>query len=246
MTPSMLAHPILALRDVTKTYGAGNGAVVALDRVTLTIQRGDYLGIMGPSGSGKTTLLNIMGGIDRPTTGEVSFDGERLDMLLEQKLLELRRNKIAYIFQEPRLMLSLSALENVMLPTVFGDRRARKDAKGRALELLEKVGLGKRGHHLVDELSGGEAQRVCIARALMVSPLLILADEPTGNLDHNTRLGIVELLERLNSESHTIIMVTHDPEIGGRARRQLVIADGRIVEDSGSPQMGRGRAEQLV
>lgn len=135
-------------------------------------------------------------------------------------------------------MLSLSALENVMLPTAFGGRAARKDAKDRGLELLEKVSLGHRAHHLVDQLSGGEAQRVCIARTLMIRPSLILADEPTGNLDHKTRLGIVDLFQRLNAEGHTIIMVTHDPEIGGRARRTLVMGDGKIAEDSGSPQGG--------
>ncbi len=230
--------PILVLREIAKTYGSGNGAVVAVDRVTLSIQPGEYLGVTGPSGSGKTTLLNLMGGIDRPTGGEVWFDGHRLDTLTEQKLLQLRRNKIAYVFQEPRLMLSLSALENVMLPTAFGGRAARKDAKDRGLELLEKVSLGHRAHHLVDQLSGGEAQRVCIARTLMIRPSLILADEPTGNLDHKTRLGIVDLFQRLNAEGHTIIMVTHDPEIGGRARRTLVMGDGKIAEDSGSPQGG--------
>ena len=234
--------PILVLRDVTKTYGAGNGAVVAVDRVTLSIQPGEYLGVMGPSGSGKTTLLNLMGGIDRPTTGEVWFAGYRLDAFTERELLQLRRNKIAYVFQEPRLMLSLSALENVMLPTAFGGRAARKDARGRGLELLEKVSLRHRAHHLVDQLSGGEAQRVCIARTLMVRPSLILADEPTGNLDHKTRLGIVELFQRLNAEGYTIIMVTHDPEIAGRARRRLVMGDGTISEDSGPPPGGRADA----
>ncbi len=225
--------PILTLRDVSKTYRSGNGTVVAVDHVSLTICHGEYLGLMGPSGSGKTTLLNLMGGLDRPTTGEVWFAGQRLDTLPEPKLLDLRRSKVAYIFQEPRLLLSLTALENVMLPTAFGGRAGRRDARARAMELLEKVGLRARAHHLVDQLSGGEAQRVCIARTLMSQPLLVLADEPTGNLDHRSRLAIVDLLEGLNREGHSIIMVTHDAEIGNRAQRRLEISDGRIIEHSG-------------
>lgn len=133
-------------------------------------------------------------------------------------------------------MLSLTALENVMLPTAFGGQAERAGARVRAVELLDRVGVGQRAHHLVDQLSGGEAQRVCIARALMTRPTLVLADEPTGNLDHKNRLGIIELFERLNGEGQTIIMVTHDVEIGGRARRRLVLRDGRIAEDTAAPQ----------
>lgn len=227
-----MGAPILELRDVTKTYGTGNGAVTALDHVTLRVSRGDYVVLMGPSGSGKTTLLNIMGGIDRPTSGEVWFEGHRLDSMSERQLLSLRRHKIAYVFQEPRLMLSLSALENVLLPTAFSRIHPQRDSHRLALGLLEKVGLTHRAHHLTDQLSGGEAQRVCIARTLISNPLVILGDEPTGNLDHKTRVEIIELFEQLNAEGNTVILVTHDPEIGNRARRKLVIHDGRILEDT--------------
>lgn len=228
----MIDAPIFELKDVGKTYDGGAGTVRALDRVTLTIQRGDYVALMGPSGSGKTTLLNVMGGIDRPSAGEVWFDGQRIDLMTERDLLFIRRGKIAYVFQEPRLLLSLSALENVLLPTAFNRRDLRTVGRRVAFELLAKVGLDHRAHHLPDQLSGGEAQRVCIARTLISGPLVILGDEPTGNLDRKTRMEIVELLERLNSEGHTLVLVTHDTEIGARARRKLMIHDGCITGDS--------------
>ncbi|PZP62196.1 MAG: ABC transporter ATP-binding protein [Azospira oryzae] len=224
-----MAESLAVLRNVEKNYPTANGAVVALSKITLEISRHDYLCLMGPSGSGKTTLLNILGGIDQPNAGEVFLDGQRIDKLSEQELLPIRRRKVAYVFQEARLMPSLTALENVLLPSAFagGDD---KQTQERALALLRKVGLEKRAHHLAHQLSGGEAQRVCIARALLNRPLLILADEPTGNLDHATRLEIVRLLENIYEEGGTVVMVTHDPELGRRARRRIVIHDGRIQE----------------
>jgi putative ABC transport system ATP-binding protein len=224
-----MAESLAVLRNVEKNYPTANGAVVALSKITLEISRHDYLCLMGPSGSGKTTLLNILGGIDQPNAGEVFLDGQRIDKLSEQELLPIRRRKVAYMFQEARLMPSLTALENVLLPSAFagGDD---KQTQERALALLRKVGLEKRAHHLAHQLSGGEAQRVCIARALLNRPLLILADEPTGNLDHATRLEIVRLLENIYEEGGTVVMVTHDPELGRRARRKIVIHDGRIQE----------------
>lgn len=224
-----MAESLAVLRNVEKNYPTANGAVVALSKITLEISRHDYLCLMGPSGSGKTTLLNILGGIDQPNAGEVFLDGQRIDKLPEQELLPIRRRKVAYVFQEARLMPSLTALENVLLPSAFagGDD---KQTQERALALLRKVGLEKRAHHLAHQLSGGEAQRVCIARALLNRPLLILADEPTGNLDHATRLEIVRLLENIYEEGGTVVMVTHDPELGRRARRRIVIHDGRIQE----------------
>ncbi|TXF11433.1 ABC transporter ATP-binding protein [Pelomicrobium methylotrophicum] len=226
-----MAESLAVLRNVEKNYPTANGAVVALSKITLEISRHDYLCLMGPSGSGKTTLLNILGGIDQPNAGEVFLDGQRIDKLSEQELLPIRRRKVAYVFQEARLMPSLTALENVLLPSAFagGDD---KQTQERALALLRKVGLEKRAHHLAHQLSGGEAQRVCIARALLNRPLLILADEPTGNLDHATRLEIVRLLENIYEEGGTVVMVTHDPELGRRARRRIVIHDGRIQEEA--------------
>jgi putative ABC transport system ATP-binding protein len=226
----MSQGPIAALRQVSRVFAAGETEVRALDEIDLEIHRNDYVSLVGTSGSGKTTLLNMLGGIDRPTLGEVYVDGARIDGLSEQKLLRLRRWKVAYVFQEPRLVPSLTALENVMLPSAFsGDKDGTAEA--RAVELLDKVGLGKRVSHLAHQLSGGEAQRVCIARALFNRPALILADEPTGNLDHQTRLDIVRLFENLTADGNTVVMVTHDPELAGRARRKITIQDGRILDD---------------
>ena len=226
----MSQGPIAALRRVSRVFAAGDTEVRALDGIDLEIHRNDYVSLVGTSGSGKTTLLNMLGGIDRPTLGEVHVDGVRIDGLSEQNLLRLRRWKVAYVFQEPRLVASLNALENVMLPSVFSGHK-NGAAEARAFELLDKVGLGKRVSHLVHQLSGGEAQRVCIARALFNRPALILADEPTGNLDHQTRLDIVKLFENLTADGNTVVMVTHDPELAGRARRKITIQDGRILDD---------------
>jgi putative ABC transport system ATP-binding protein len=228
MTQEIRAQEIIAsLRNVSKVYPGAAHPVPALQDLSLDIARGEYLSIMGPSGSGKTTLLNLLGGIDKPSSGEVHIEGTRIDRLREQQLLELRRRKIAYVFQEARLLSSLTAIENVMLPTAFGGSVDGK-ARAWAMELLGKVGLARRAHHLVHQLSGGEAQRVCIARAMMNRPALILADEPTGNLDHATRLEIVGHLEALNMEGNTIVMVTHDPELAARSGRTIHLKDGRI------------------
>jgi putative ABC transport system ATP-binding protein len=224
----MTAIPLVALNKVSKVYPIEGHPVCALDHINLQINQGEYLSFMGPSGSGKSTLLNIMGGIDRPSEGEVYLEGERIDTLREQQLLAIRRRKVAYVLQEARLLPSLTALENVMLPTAFMGHH--KGVRDYALDLLQKVGLEKRAHHLVHQLSGGEAQRVCIARALINRPMLILADEPTGNLDHQTRLDIVHHFEALNAEGNTIVMVTHDPELGSRATRRILLRDGQLSE----------------
>ncbi|MCC7017386.1 MAG: ABC transporter ATP-binding protein [Rhodospirillales bacterium] len=220
-----------ALRGVSKSYQTRGGTVRALDGIDLDVRANDYIAIMGPSGSGKSTLLNVLGGIDRPTAGEVRVNGERIDALSERKLLDVRRRKVGFVFQEARLMLSLTALENVMLPTAFV-RTGRADARTRALALLDKVGVGARADHMVHELSGGEAQRVCIARALAARPAIVLADEPTGNLDHKTRLDIVGLLEAMRGEGSAVVIVTHDPEIAARADRRFAMRDGKLFEDA--------------
>ena len=218
-----------ALLGVTKSYQTRGGTITALDGIELDVRANDYIAIMGPSGSGKSTLLNVLGGIDRPTAGEVRVDGARIDSLSERRLLDVRRNKVGFVFQEARLMLSLTAIENVMLPTAFV-RTDRADARARALALLDKVGVGARADHMVHELSGGEAQRVCIARALAARPAIVLADEPTGNLDHKTRLDIVGLLEAMRDEGSAIVIVTHDPEIAARAERRFVMRKGKLFE----------------
>jgi putative ABC transport system ATP-binding protein len=220
---------VAALRGVTKSYQTRGGTIRALDSIDLDVRADDYIAIMGPSGSGKSTLLNVLGGIDRPTAGEVHVNGARIDGLSERGLLDVRRRRVGYVFQEPRLMLSLTAIENVMLPTAFV-RSDRADARDRAMALLDKVGIGGRADHMVHELSGGEAQRVCIARALAARPAIVLADEPTGNLDHKSRLDIVGLLEAMRDEGSAIVIVTHDPEIAARADRRFVMRDGKLFE----------------
>jgi len=218
---------MLEIKNVSKIYGEGITRVVALSNVSLGVSKGDFLAIMGPSGSGKSTFLNIIGGLDRLSSGEVIFDGERIDDLDENALVDIRRGKIAYVFQQYHLLASLTALENVLLPLTFcgatGDDR-------KALDILRRVGLEKRAGHRPSQLSGGEQQRVAIARALVNSPSLILADEPTGNMDQKTGKEILGLFEQLNKEGHSIIMVTHDPEIAGHAKETIVLEDGQIVD----------------
>jgi putative ABC transport system ATP-binding protein len=226
----MTTVAIAELCHVSKVYPTPVGDVVALDDVSLTIRPRDYVAIMGPSGSGKSTLLNILGGIDRPSAGEVHLCARRIDTMGENDLLEVRRARVSHVFQEARLIPSLTALENVMLPWAF-HRPGHAVGRGRALELLAKVGLEKRAGHMVHALSGGEAQRVCIARALASEPALILADEPTGNLDHKTREDIVTLLETLIDEDCSVVMVTHDPEMAARAHRRIAMHDGRLQTD---------------
>jgi putative ABC transport system ATP-binding protein len=218
---------IVKLSGVSKRYGAGAATVTALDNIDMEIRAGEFVSLVGPSGSGKSTLLNLIGGIDQPSAGAVEVDGLRVDGLREQQLLALRREKLAYVFQEARLLPSLTALENVMLPSAFHGV-LRKDGAQWARELMRRVGLADRADHMPHQLSGGEAQRVCIARALFSRPKLVLADEPTGNLDHKTRIEIVELFEVLHRGGNAVIMVTHDPELADRAERRITLHDGRI------------------
>jgi len=218
---------MLEIKNASKVYGEGEGRVVALDDVSLQIEKGGFVSITGPSGSGKSTLLNIIGGLERLSAGEIILDGGRIDNLSEDDFVEIRRGKIAYVFQQYHLLPSLTALENVLLPLVF---RSRNGHSERALELLKRVGLEKRVHHRPSELSGGEQQRVAIARALVTAPSLILADEPTGNMDRKTGDEIIGLFDELNREGHTIVMVTHNPEIAAHTRETIALQDGRVVQ----------------
>jgi putative ABC transport system ATP-binding protein len=218
---------MLEVRNATKIYGEGEARVVALDGVSLTVENGSFIAIMGPSGSGKSTLLNIIGGLDQLTGGEVVLDGKRIDGYDENALVEIRRGKIAYVFQQYHLLPSLTALENVLLPLIFaGDSRNEKEA----LEILKRVGLGKRANHKPSQLSGGEQQRVAIARTLVTSPSLILADEPTGNMDQRTGNEILQLFNELNEEGRSIVMVTHSADIARYARETVNLQDGQIVD----------------
>src|SRR5512143_846510 len=228
----MMNGTIADLKAVSKIYPMGGRPVSALNKVTMNIKNAEYIAIMGPSGSGKSTLLNILGGVDSPSHGDVFLGGTKIDNLAEKDLLTARRKTVSYIFQEARLLSSLTAIENVLLPLAFySSKAASVKAKDRAQTLLEKVGLGERAKHLPHQLSGGEAQRVSIARALMNDPLLVLADEPTGNLDSKTGEEIMGLFQQLNNEGLTIVMVTHDPQKASHAKRVIRLKDGEIVED---------------
>jgi putative ABC transport system ATP-binding protein len=218
---------VLEVRNASKIYGEGPTRVVALDNVSLQVENGNFIAVMGPSGSGKSTLLNIMGGLDQLSSGEVILDGKRIDGYDENALVYIRRGKIAYVFQQYHLLPSLTAMENVLMPLIFaGDSKNEKDA----LDILKRVGLEKRADHKPCQLSGGEQQRVAIARALVTSPGLILADEPTGNMDQKTGNEILELFKQLNEEGRSIVMVTHSPEIARHAREIIYLQDGQIIK----------------
>ena len=218
---------MLEVRDVSKYFGEGHARVTALDSVSLNVQSHEFCVIMGPSGSGKTTLLNIIGGLDQPSSGQVLLNTTRIDDLVEDRLVDIRRRQLAYVFQQYHLLGSLNALENVMLPLVYGGIRS---AAAESMAMLKKVGLADRFNHKPVQLSGGEQQRVAIARALVTLPEIILADEPTGNMDRQTGRDILELFFELNRSGVGIVMVTHDPEIGKLASRKVEMQDGRIID----------------
>jgi putative ABC transport system ATP-binding protein len=218
---------MLEVKNASKIYGEGATRVVALDDVSLEVEDGNFIAIMGPSGSGKSTLLNIIGGLDQLSSGEVILGGKRIDNLNENALVDIRRGKIAYVFQQYHLLPSLNALENVLLPLTF---RGSNGLDRNGLDMLRKVGLEKRAGHRPNQLSGGEQQRVAIARALISDPSLVLADEPTGNMDRKTGGEILKLFTQLHKEGHGIIMVTHDPEIASFANAIVVLQDGQIVD----------------
>jgi putative ABC transport system ATP-binding protein len=221
---------MIQLDRVTKRF-EGKSRVSALDDVSLTIARGELAAIIGPSGSGKSTLLNLVGALDRPTSGTVSVDGEALAALSDDRLTTIRRDKVGFIFQFFNLLPTLTALENVSLPLHLRGWPRRK-AVDRARELLSLVQLGDRLSHLPEELSGGQRQRVAIARALSIYPPILLADEPTGNLDTRTAEEILALIQALHSQlGSTIVIVTHDANVAQRCRRTIALRDGRIVED---------------
>lgn len=218
---------MLEIKNISKTYGQGMAKVVALNNVSIRVNEGDFIAIMGPSGSGKSTLLNVIGGLDYPSSGEVILDGERIDNLDENDFVDIRRNKIAYVFQQYHLLPSLTALENVMVPLTF---RGLEKGEEKALEILKEVGLEGRAEHKPSQLSGGEQQRVAIARALVNLPSLVLADEPTGNMDQKTGGEILDLFHQLNKDGRSIIMVTHDPGIAEHAKEIIVLQDGQIAD----------------
>ncbi len=220
---------LLSLRGLTRRLRSGDREITVLDNVSLDIHRGEFVAILGPSGSGKSTMLALMAGLDRPTSGEVLFEGSAIHNLSEDALAVLRREKVGFVFQAFQLLGHLTARENVLLPM---ELRKTRNARARADELLQSVGLGERGHHYPTQLSGGEQQRVALARAFAADPVLLLADEPTGNLDSATGRGVLDILRDLRREGGvTLVLVTHDPAVAQLADRQIYIRDGRIERD---------------
>jgi putative ABC transport system ATP-binding protein len=233
-------RPLICTEHLVKTYRSGEGELRALDDLSLSISAGEYCAIIGSSGSGKSTLMNILGALDRPTSGEYWLDGERVSTMPDARLSMLRNQKIGFVFQSFNLLPRLDAVENVAMPLVYA-KVGSADRKKRAIAALDKVGLGARMTHRPSELSGGQQQRVAIARALVTEPRLLLADEPTGALDSDTTQQILALLDTLNASGLTIIVVTHEAEVAARAGRVVRVKDGRIVAD-GPPKLVLGAA----
>lgn len=223
-------QPLILLKDISKTYQIGKVAVNALININLAIQKGEYVALMGPSGSGKSTLMNILGCLDTPTQGMYMLNNKAVSKLSDNELAEIRNKEIGFIFQTFNLLSRNTALENVALPLVYAGV-PKKERLERAKEVLTSVGLADRISHKPNELSGGQRQRVAIARALVNHPSMLLADEPTGNLDTKTSHEIMDLLEEINNKGNTVIIVTHEEDIAKRAKRIVRLRDGRIESD---------------
>ncbi len=219
---------VIDIRDIKKTFKMGDVEVQALRGVSFEIKRGEYVAIVGPSGSGKSTLMNIIGCLDTPSSGQYILEGEDVGKLNDDQQAQIRNRRIGFVFQTFNLLPRTTAMDNVELPLVYAGEGNRRE---RAKEALESVGLGERVHHRPNELSGGQQQRVAIARALITDPSLILADEPTGNLDSKSGHEIMSIFSKLNAEGKTIILVTHDAEVAAKAKRVIRVRDGEIVED---------------
>ena len=229
-------QPVIQVTDLVKDYSRGDNVVHALRSVSVSVTKGEFVAVMGPSGSGKSTFMNLVGCLDRPTGGSYLLDGVEVTRLSPTQLADLRNQKIGFIFQGFNLLPRMDALDNVALPMVYGG--VPKQVRQRRAEVaLEAVGLGARKHHRSNELSGGQQQRVAIARALVNAPSLILADEPTGNLDSRTSVEIMAILQRLNAAGATIVLVTHEPDIATYCSRTVVFKDGVVVSDETNPRV---------
>jgi putative ABC transport system ATP-binding protein len=224
-------RPVLDVRDVTKTYGAGETEVHALRGISLTVERGEYVAIMGSSGSGKSTLMNILGCLDIPSSGRYLLDGVDVSRLTDRQLALVRNRRIGFVFQAFNLIPRTSAQANVELPLAYAGMRAAQRRR-RAAAALAMVGLADRARHEPNQLSGGQQQRVAVARALVTAPALVLADEPTGNLDTQSSTDVLAVLDRLNRSGRTIVLITHEADVAAHASRLIRLVDGAIVEDS--------------
>jgi len=230
-TPPGAPHPVIQVTGVQKVYVMGTNSVFALRGVDLTVQTGELLCIMGSSGSGKSTLMNILGCLDVPTEGRYTLDGVQVDGLDRNALADLRNEKLGFVFQGFNLLARTSAIENVELPLLYDRQHRWTDTRKLAAEALGRVGLGERLDHQPNELSGGQQQRVAIARALVTQPTLLLADEPTGNLDSHMTVEVMALFQELNAQGITILIVTHEPDVAKYAKRVVEVRDGRIIHD---------------
>jgi ABC-type lipoprotein export system ATPase subunit len=239
------AAMVVSARGVVRTYGRGAALVRAVDGVDLEVAPGETVAVMGPSGCGKSTLLHVLGGLDRPTAGEVLLAGRRLDQLGERALAAVRRDLVGFVFQAYHLMDELTAVENVELPALMA-RRSPRAARRRAGELLERVGLSDRAHFLPSALSGGQRQRVAIARALSNEPEVVLADEPTGNLDSAATLDVLRLFDELHQSGQTLVIVTHDARIAATADRLISMRDGVFIDETRLTGGSTGRLGALV
>jgi len=219
---------MIEIQDITKVYRMGDTELRALDGVNLRVEEGDWVAIMGPSGSGKSTLMNVIGCLDQPTSGSYKLDDQEVGRMNDEQLAAVRNRKIGFVFQTFNLLSRTTALQNVELPLVYA---GAKDRRSKAVAVLERVGLGDRLNHRPNELSGGQQQRVAIARALINEPAIILADEPTGNLDSHAGAEIMEIFHQLHAQGMTLVMVTHDPDIGSQCKRIVHIKDGQITSD---------------
>ncbi|GIE94954.1 ABC transporter ATP-binding protein [Paractinoplanes rishiriensis] len=225
-----MSRPVLDVRDVTKVYGMGEATVHALRGVSLTVARGDYVAVMGSSGSGKSTLMNILGALDVPSSGSYLLGGVDVSGLADRQLALARNRLIGFIFQSFNLIPRTTALANVELPLAYAGMKAR-ERRRRALAALGLVGLADRARHEPNQLSGGQQQRVAVARALVTEPALLLADEPTGNLDTHSTEDVLNVFDQLSAAGRTIVLITHEPEVSARAKRLIRLIDGRIVQD---------------
>jgi putative ABC transport system ATP-binding protein len=240
-----MAVPLIRTRDLERTYRVGDNVIRALAGVSVEIDAGECVAVMGPSGSGKSTFMNLLGCLDRPSGGQYWLGGQPVQDLGADALAALRNGRIGFVFQSFNLLARTSAVENVELPLLYAGVAAR-ERRARALQMLVRLGLAERAHHLPQQLSGGQQQRVAIARALVTRPVLILADEPTGALDSRTSLEIMALLQALNGEGITVVLVTHEPDVARFARRLLRFLDGRILADevNGAPEDARRLLER--